>query len=278
MVDEYLGPVQHLVNLRPPVTPPTIGRRSSIRPMSRTSGVDFDQLPSPRPMSSAHKSGLNGRPGPSGLSRTGSYREPDPLSDSPNRNPDYSDEARDQSMFDDYRPQEDDSPGRLAGETSFSRIEQDDDDDDEEEGGGGEAVDPEETPKPSRRLEKGKGRATEELPEQDEDAEDEIATGLGGVDLEPESDASRDERPQKKSKKDPVKRDTATKNQRKKENKRMPCLIFVRFHAKVTVVKPGEKAQDGVNENRSNHLHIGEESVMSMGGRRRIQGPYSFPR
>lgn len=227
MIDEYLGPVQHLVNLRPPVTPPTVGRRSSIRPMSRTSGVDFDQLPSPRPMSSVHRSGLNGGPGPSGLSRTRSYREPEPPSDSPNGNLDYGDEARDQSMFDDYRPQEDDSPGSFPHEKNFSRIEQDDDDEDEQEEE--EAADPEETPKPSRRLEKGKGKAREEWPEQDEEAEDEIATGLGDVDLEPESDASREEPPQKKSKKVPVKRNTATKTQQKKENKRMPYSISARF-------------------------------------------------
>ena len=199
-IDGYLGPVQHLANLRPPVTPPTIGRRSSTR---------------------------NGGPGPSGLSRTGSYREPEPPSDSPDREPD---ETGDQNVFGDYGPQEDDSPGKLPRETSFSQIEQDGDDDEE-------AQDPEETPKPARRLDKGKGKSKEVWHEPDEEAEDEIATELGGVDLEPESDASRDGRPRKNLRftKDTVTRD---KSQRKRGNKRMPPSISVHFPAIIAVFSP----------------------------------------
>jgi len=267
MIDEYLGPDKDLANLRPPVTLLTAGR-SSIRPLSRTPGLDIDQFPSPRPMSSAHRFGRNGGPGPSGLTRTGSYREPEPPSESPNLE---SDETRDQNSFDDYGPQEDDSPAGLPRETSFRWIDQD---------GNEEVEDPEETPQPPRRLEKGKGKSREEWPGQDEGAEDEIATGMGDVDLESESDALRDGRPQKslKSKKHTVTSDTATKTQRKKENKRMPRFITAHFPTKIAVFQPREKAQDGVNENRSNVLHIGEESAVSMGGRNTIQDPYSFPR
>jgi len=261
MIDEYLGTVKHLANLRPPVTPPTAGR-SSIR---RTSGLDIDRFPSPRPMSSVHRFGRNGGPG---LTRTGSYREPEPPSESPNRE---SDETRDQNSFDDYGPREDDSPAGLPRETSFRWIDQDGDE---------EVGDSEETPQPPRRLKKGKGKSREEWPGQSEGAEDEIATGMVDVDLESESDALRDGRPLKslKSKKHTVTSNTATKTQRKKENKRMPRFITAHFPAKIAVFQPREKAQDGVNENRSNVLHIGEESDVSMGGRNTMQDPYSFPR
>jgi len=194
--------------------------------MPRTSGVDFDPLLPLRQMSSVHRSGRNGEPGPSGLSRTGTYREPEPLSDPPIREPDFGGETHDQSMFNDYRPKELDSPGRLPRETGFSLIEQGEDDEEEQE------EDPEETPKPPSQLEKGKGKSREELPEQDDEAEGEFAEGSGDVDLEPESelsDASRDGRPQKKPKTDAVKQDKATKSQRKKENKGTLHFIFALF-------------------------------------------------
>jgi len=192
--------------------------------MSRTSGVDFDPLLPPRQMSSVHRPGRNGEPGPSGLSRTGTYREPEPSSDPPIREPDFGGETHDQSMFNDYRPQEVDSPGRLLRETSFSRIEHGEDGEEEQE-----EEDPEETPKPPSQLEKGKGKSREELPEQDDEAENEFVEGSGDVDLEPESDASRDGRPQKKRKTDAVKQDKATKSQRKKENKGTLHFIFALF-------------------------------------------------
>ena len=124
-------------------------------------------------------------------------------------------------MLSDDRLQEDDSSGRLPRETSFSWIEQ-------EEGDGEEQVgeDPEETLRPPRRLEKGKGKSREEWPEQDEEV---VTVGLGDVNLEPELDASCDGRPQKKSKKDTAKQDKATKSQRQKENKCMLRLTYDYF-------------------------------------------------
>ena len=65
------GPMRHFVNLRPPVSPPTtIGRRSSIWPVTCTSDVDFDQIPSPRSVNSHPRSFRNGGLGLSTLSRS----------------------------------------------------------------------------------------------------------------------------------------------------------------------------------------------------------------
>lgn len=222
---EYLGPVQHLANLRPAITPPAVGRRFSIRPIARTSDVDFDQIPSPRPLSSAHRTaGNRNRPGPSSPSKLKRYRELESSSDSPDGGGDfdYGEGDHEQNIVD-YEPGENDfSAVEIPQDTSFSRIDQEDDDQDEEEV---VEEDQESTPKPLSRYEKGKGRARESRDElhEDEELEDEIAQGLGDVDRQPQPDASQEDRPVKKSRRSVVKNVRETESHKKKENKR-------RFH------------------------------------------------
>ncbi len=244
---ESLGPVQHLANMRPAITPPAVGRRSSIRPIARTSDVDFDQIPSPRPMSSAQRTAGN-RPGPSNLSKSTSYRGIDPASESPDEGGAFGEGDHDQN-FDDYGPQENDfSVGDIPRQSSFSRIDQDDDDQEEEE-------DQESTPKPSSRHGKGKGKeksreSREELHEEDEEFEDEIAQGLGDVDLQPQSDASQEERPVKKSKRDVDKNGVETASRKKKENKRMfHRLLYSNFMA-----NPGKARREGTRRSQRRPL------------------------
>ena len=178
------GPVQHLVNLRPPISPPTIRRRSSIRPVARTSDVDFDQIPSPRPLNAFHRALPNGGPGPSTLSHSRMRQE----SDSPNEDAgeyDYgAGEDEDRSMLDDHTHQYRSPPDRR---TSFSQIDQDEEEEEEEE--------EEPTPKPTR-LQKQKGKAVAR-PDQEEE---QIAQGLEDVELEPESDSLQQRPPVKKPK------------------------------------------------------------------------------
>jgi len=190
--------VQHLVDLRPPISPPTIRRKSSIRPIARTTDVDFDRIPSPRPISSLHKSLVNGGgPGPSTLSQSRSYREPESLAPTTDDGGEYDyggGEDGDHTMSDDLSREEDHSTLDRRT-TSFSQIDQDDDEDEEEE------EDHEPTPKPTRQQ-KGKGKdiSRQEMRGQDEEMENDIAQGLDDVELEPESDASHETPPVKRSK------------------------------------------------------------------------------
>jgi centromere protein C len=91
--------------------------------------------------------------------------------------------------------------------TSFGQIDQDDEEEEEEH---------EPTPKPSRQQ-KGKGKAISrnDVRYQDEELENEVAQGLEDVEAEPESDASQEKRPVKKSK------NAAETKRSKKENRRM---------------------------------------------------------
>ncbi|KAF8176019.1 Mif2/CENP-C like-domain-containing protein [Pholiota molesta] len=125
------SPVHHLVNMRPPTTPTTAGRRkSSIRPVARTSDVDFDKIPSPRPLHSTQRSSKNAGPGPSSLSHSVRAREVEPDSDSPNEDAgdiygDYNN--MDNGGFDDYAPDETRTPTQASAQKkkSFGRIDED---------------------------------------------------------------------------------------------------------------------------------------------------------
>lgn len=205
--------MQHLVNLLPPISPPTLRRKSSIRPIARTSDVDFDRIPSPRPISSLHKSLVNGGgPGPSTLSQSRSYREPESLAPTTDDGGEYDGGGGDgdQTMFDDHGREEDTLD---RGTTSFSQIDQDDEEEEEEE------EDHEPTPKPTRQQ-KGKGKdiSRQEMRDQDEEMENEIAQGLDGVELE--SDASQEMPPVKRSK-SAAETGGRKGNQSKKENRGM---------------------------------------------------------
>ena len=140
--------------MRPPSTPTTAGRsRSSIRPVARTSDVDFDKIPSPRPLNSTQRSSRNAGPGPSSLSKSIRAREstPDDPQDDEEGHYDYQEDDMGNG-FGDYGPQEtppdpDSSPKRGRGRPkSFSRIEEDDEEQDEEQ-----EPEEEEDPGPGRR-------------------------------------------------------------------------------------------------------------------------------
>ncbi|CAA7271041.1 unnamed protein product [Cyclocybe aegerita] len=213
------SPVQHLINMRPPSTPTTAGRnRSSGRPVARTSEVDFDEIPSPRPLASSQRTMKNGGPGPSNLSRSTRAREPESESESPDEGPgDYG--GGDYGDFDDYGPQENSPEQQSPRRTSFGQIEEDDEEPEEEE--------PKQTPKGKGRHDKGKRRAEREPSEEheEEEVEDEIAQGLEDVGLGADTDEEEETTPKpppRKVKVDEKPKRTSprkTQSQSKKENK-----------------------------------------------------------
>lgn len=213
------SPVHHLVNMRPPATPQTTGRRSSIRPVARTSEVDFDKIPSPRPSSlSTHRTTKNAAPGPSSLSRSIRAQDIDPDSDSPNEEAgDYYDDNT-QNMddgLDDYT--QDNTPTQASvASRSFGQLDAEDDEEEEEE----------QTPEPEpTKSTKKKPLPRERQPSQsEEEIEAEIAQGLEDVGLghgtEDEEQDEEETPPPKKKKVTPEKkpaRKTATRE--KKENR-----------------------------------------------------------
>ncbi|RDB22191.1 Centromere protein 3 [Hypsizygus marmoreus] len=191
------SPLQYFANSRQPVTPSNLSRNgSSSRPVARTSDVDFDQVPSPRPRGSIRKSVGHG-PGPSSLSRSIHARDLEQESDPPEN--DYDDLENGG-----YNDQAGGSPNQDSPQgTSFTQMDQDDDDDEQDDPVGQQEYDePEQepTPPPARR-DKGKGRATlSEVPEEPEDeVEDEIAKGLEDVQHQQYSDddqADEEEHPE----------------------------------------------------------------------------------
>jgi len=149
--------------------------------VTRTSDIDFDQVPSPRSQGAARKStGYTSGPGPSRLSN--SFHAQDLQRDS--------EEDDDDEDHEDARDYDDQSGGSDEGDspqgTSFMQMDQDDDDEEPEVDHNGVPDDEEpeeETPPPPARRVKGKGRATlPEVPEEREsEVEDEIAKGLEDV-------------------------------------------------------------------------------------------------
>ncbi|KAF8077557.1 Mif2/CENP-C like-domain-containing protein [Lyophyllum atratum] len=172
------SPLQYFANSRQPVTPISNRNGSSSRPVTRTSDIDFDQVPSPRSQGAARKStGYSSGPGPSRLSN--SFHAQDFERDSEEEDDDEG--HRDARDYDDG-PGEGDSPQG----TSFMQMDQDDDDEEPEADHNGVPDDEEpeeETPPPSAKQRKGKGRAAlPDVPEEREsEVEDEIAKGLEDV-------------------------------------------------------------------------------------------------
>ena len=188
--------------------------------------MSFDQIPSPRPMTSLHRPLVNGGgPGPSTLSKSRSYREAE-SSVSPNEDGggyDYGGGTDDLTMLDDHSLQEDHSIGGNTDRrtTSFGEIDQDDEEEEEE--------DHEPTPKPTRQQ-RGKGKAipSKEIRDRDQEIENDIAQGLNDVELEPESDASQDLPPVKRSKSS-AETEGKTRSRSKKENRGMRTCCIVNF-------------------------------------------------
>lgn len=138
--------------------------------MTRTSDIDFDEVPSPRPRGSVRKSmGHTSGSGPSRLSK--SFNAVDMEEDS-----DPMDEGFDAPENGNYGG----SPQESPQGTSFVQLDRDDDDNEPEEGDY-QQEEEEELPEhetPSR-ASKGKARALSDVPEGDEsEVEDEIAKGL----------------------------------------------------------------------------------------------------
>jgi centromere protein C len=112
LVDDA-GPVNHLASICPPSTPMTlncVGSTSS--PVSHTSDVDFDRIPSPKPWS---QSTANHGPGPLNLPKSITRRDVELESVSPDEGGGYGDGGQDNvdmdvddgnGSFDDYGPQE----------------------------------------------------------------------------------------------------------------------------------------------------------------------------
>ncbi|KAJ7154180.1 Mif2/CENP-C like-domain-containing protein [Mycena filopes] len=202
------SPIQNYANTRLPNTP-----RGQQRPISRTSEVDFDRVPSPRTHSSARRS----TPGPSRLAPQQQQQDDDDDDDFGGGGNDTYD-AGDRGG-DDYGAH---NPGDSPRQLSFTEMDTRDDDDEEDE------EEQEEPPVSSpKRGGKGKARAI------DLEVEDEIARGMDDVDMNmdmaPQSD-EEDPPPPPKSppKKAPAKTKPApapkssSASSRRKENRDIP--------------------------------------------------------
>ncbi|KAH9482624.1 Inner kinetochore subunit cnp3 [Psilocybe cubensis] len=207
------SPVRHLVNLRPPTTPTASGRsRTSIRPVARTSDVDFDRIPSPHLPNSTRRGAGHAGPGPSSLRHSAHDLEPEPQSQS--------------------ESQSDNEPaGDYTGEAGYDNNNDDDDDDAQHDNfdDHGQRL----SPKSRRGPRQSNFSAIEEEDEEEaadlnpdpEGVEDEIAQGLKDVDLDMESSAEDSEpepEPPMKKRKVVEERKTAptkTQTRSKKENR-----------------------------------------------------------
>ena len=184
--------------------------------MARTSDIDYDKIPSPRPNTSSQKSARNGVAGPSSASKYMRVSQPpEPNSSSPDSGD--QDNGVGPDPFDDYAPRENQSSGEVSPRRkSFGGIEQEED---EDEGGQEEEEPPQESPS---KKDKGKRKATlYEEPDQD-GVEDEIAQELENVELGLNSDDDQEtedpQPPVKKTKTDGKNQKGQTQSKGKKEN------------------------------------------------------------
>ncbi|KAG5652126.1 hypothetical protein H0H81_006202 [Sphagnurus paluster] len=177
------SPMQYFANSRQVVTP-TSSRHGSSRPVTRTSDIDFDQIPSPR--SSRKSTGHSLGPGPSRLSHSFHAQDMDQDSDGGDNHPN-------QEGSEDYdvRPPGGSGVHNSPAGPSFAAMDQDDDDDSDDvpEAGYddvpvGEEPEEEEPPPPAK-PEKGKGKGRAVLPnvpeEPESEVENEIAQSLADV-------------------------------------------------------------------------------------------------
>ncbi|KAK7038277.1 CENP-C-C domain-containing protein [Favolaschia claudopus] len=206
------SPIQNFSNTRPPNTPRTA------RAISRTSEVDFDQVPSPRSPSSARR---RATAGPSRL--TTQQLLNDGFEDGGGGGGDD---------YNDYSGAPDDSPRRM----SFTEMDSRDDDEEEEDEPAPptpkKVPDEDEEPTPKKSVSpKRKARAAPEPepepePEEDNDSgmEEDIADGMEDVEMDPpddneqESDPPAPPPPKKKS----VKANAIVMSRRQKENREVP--------------------------------------------------------
>ena len=192
--------------------------------MARTSDIDFDKIPSPRPNTSSQKRARNGVPGPSSASKYMRMSLLEPNSGSPDSGD--QDNGIGPDPFDDYAPRENQSPDQVSSRrTSFGRLEQEEDDDEDAQE---EEEPPQETPS---KRDKGKRKAVpHEEPDQD-DVEDEIAQELENVGLGLDSDVDQETEeprpPVKKTRTEGKNQKAQTQSKTKKENIGMPLSYIL---------------------------------------------------
>jgi centromere protein C len=235
------GPIQHLTDTQPAFSPAK-SRRSSFRPVARTSDIDYDKIPSPRPNTSSRKSARNSIAGPSSASKQ-RKSQPEPNSGSPD--PGDQDNGMGPDPFDDYAPRENRSPGEVSPRRkSFGGIEQEEDEEEEEEP-------PQETPS---RRDKGKRKAAV-YEEPDQDVEEEIAQELENVGLEMDSDDDQEvEEPQppvKKTNTDVKNQKSQTQSKRKKEN--IGMLLSESYILKLISLTINLAPRQGVRRSQREH-------------------------
>ncbi|KAJ7579047.1 Mif2/CENP-C like-domain-containing protein [Mycena floridula] len=196
------SPIQYLANSRKPTTPSRLSRvGSSSRPVARTSDVDFDRVPSPRPQ----RTPANGRaPSHSSLSKSYRNHQLSPERESDPQNPDDFDGG-----IDDFA--QDDSPKQ----TSFMDMDRDDDEDDDEL--------PVPPSPPSAKKGKGK-RPIEQLGDEELD----IVNGLNDIDDQQTSDdeqATPVQKPRGKKAKSDAEKPAPTKKPVVKRSKKENVVI-----------------------------------------------------
>ncbi|KAJ6480813.1 Mif2/CENP-C like-domain-containing protein [Mycena vitilis] len=205
------SPIQNYANNRPPHTPRTS------RPIARTSAVDFDQVPSPRPRGSAPGSAQRTpRAGPSRLAPSELLELEDDYGAQEQDNYDAQEESYNTQDQENYSHG---TRGASPRQLSFTEMDTRDEDDEEEEEG-----DLPPPPKSSPRN-KGKGKAPA-VQDEENDLEDDISRGMDDIDMAP-PDSDDDEpapapkSPPKKTRfvkeKPPVK-----SSKRQKENRELP--------------------------------------------------------
>jgi centromere protein C len=182
-------PAQYFANTQQPSTPRRTGPLS--RPVSRSSDIDFDQVPSPRP---PRKSASG--PGPSNLSKSLQARDLQQDSDPPDNDAHDHGGMDDNGAFEDYGQPDGGSPqDSPLHQTSFTQMDKDDDGDDDEgddEGEEQQQQDDHQAQPPPARRNKGKERVVDVLPdvpeEEEEDLEEEIVQGMQDVEQQHDDD------------------------------------------------------------------------------------------
>ncbi|KAI0053927.1 hypothetical protein FA95DRAFT_1551703 [Auriscalpium vulgare] len=211
-------------NARQPAKPSSVGRAgSSSRPLPRSSDVDYDQVPSPRPRYSvadrSRRSSVFGvaSAGPSHLSQSMVAQDEDDGYELP------FDDGGDEGFEEEPIRYSQSSAGRnLSRRASFTQLGRDEDEE-------GEDVAPEDEVEESMRARsnqsnwKGKGKATEDYQEDDE-VEDEIARGMEDVEMQ---QYPEDEQPEDEVAPPPKRKKTAAEEKKKPRGKSKQAVLQI---------------------------------------------------
>ncbi|KAJ3566820.1 hypothetical protein NP233_g6766 [Leucocoprinus birnbaumii] len=226
-------PVRYLSNARIPSTPTLRNTGGSSRPVARSSEVNFDDIPSPRPRASVSRSA---KAGPSNLSKSVTAQDSLPDSDSDNEPADYGDfdNTFDVTATTDMNgdldqqdpPPHSPTPQRSSPRRkSFAQIDQDFEGPEEDEFQQAEEQEEEQEQEPSPpRTDKGKRKAQlEDIEEEDAQIEDEIAQDLHDFGNDQSEGEEREPSPPPKKKQkfadEPEKQKKPKPSKLKKENR-----------------------------------------------------------